>query len=302
LAFASGILGLVLGTCIVIFKRFCATTLQSEAEVRVIAGGARMLANIPRRSLHPEPPGSSRSMDSAFMAEGVSASTEAFRMMRANLYQSATMQTGHAILLTSPVPGDGKTLTTLSLAAVLAADQKWVLVIDADLRKPSHHKITGGDDGRGLRTILSGQCSWRDAVKPVSGPFGEFFSIGAGRMAPGELSSERMARFLIDARSRYDFVLIDGPSFPLVADPLVLAPLADEVISVMRLGHTPRAAAEEHVRRLSMVAHGYSVVINDTAPSEHYGVPPKPPSLGWWSRFQRRNVRNSRVPRALPRG
>lgn len=297
LAFASGILGLVLATCIVIFKRFCATTLQSEAEVRAVAGGARLLASIPRRS------GSSEGTSGreSFLGEGVSASTEAFRMLRANLYQSASMQTGHAILLTSPAPGDGKTLTTLSLAAVLAADQKWVLVIDADLRKPSHHKITGGDDGRGLRTILSGQCNWRDAVKPVSGPFGEFFSIGAGRMAPGELSSERMARFLIDARSRYDFVLIDGPSFPLVADPLVLAPLADEVVSVFRLGHTPRAAAEEHVRRLSTVAHGFSVVVNDAGPVAQYAAPPKPPS-DWWARFRGRNVRDSSIPRALPRG
>jgi Mrp family chromosome partitioning ATPase len=158
-----------------------------------------------------------------------------------------------------------------------------VLVVDADLRNPTHHMLTGGDDGRGLRGILNGQCSWRDAVRPVSGQFGEFFSISAGRPTPGELSGERMARFLMEARSRYDYVLIDGPSFPMVADPLVLAPLADDVISVMRLKHTPRADAEEHVRKLAPVAHGFNVVINDAAVVAHRGQ--RPPANSAWSRF-----------------
>ncbi|HEY6878199.1 MAG TPA: GNVR domain-containing protein, partial [Polyangiales bacterium] len=278
LSFASGILGLVLGVCIVLFRRFCATTLQSENEVRQIAAGAPLLASVPRR------PSATSDRDQGFdslMGERISGSAEAFRTLRANLYQSGHSGAGQVVLITSPAQGDGKTLTALSLAAVLAADQKWVLVIDADLRNPTHHLLTGGDDSRGLRSILNGQCSWREAVRPVSGQFGEFFSIGAGRQTPGELSGERMARFLMEARSRYDYVLIDGPSFPMVADPLVLAPLADSVISVMRLQHTPRADAEEHIRRLAPLSHGLSVVVNDTAPVIRRGQRTPPKSSGW---------------------
>jgi tyrosine-protein kinase Etk/Wzc len=299
ISFASGIIGLVIGVCIVLFRRFCATTLQSENDVRQISGGAPLLGSVPRRSL---PTGGSEDRGRAFdtlMGERVSGSAEAFRALRANLYQSGRVGAGHVILMTSPTQGDGKTLTTLSLAAVLAADQKWVLVVDADLRNPSHHMLTGGDDSRGLRGILNGQCSWRDAVRPVSGQFGEFFSIGAGRPAPGELSGERMARFLMEARSRYDFVLIDGPSFPMVADPMVLAPLADEVISVMRLQHTPRADAEEHVRRLAPLSHGLSLIVNDAVPAARKGYG-KPPAGGAWSRMWGRDARPAH--RALPRG
>ncbi|MET0286490.1 MAG: GNVR domain-containing protein, partial [Polyangiales bacterium] len=281
LGFASGVLGLVIGMCIVLFKRFAASTLQSEQEIRAIAGGAPVLASVPRRSLAASERG--QGFDS-LMGERISGSAEAFRALRASIYQSGRQGTGSVILLTSPSQGDGKTLTALSLAAVLAADQKWVLVIDADLRNPTHHMLTGGDDSRGLRGILNGQHSWRDAVRPVAGQFGEFFSVGAGRPTPGELSGERMARFLMEARSRYDYVLIDGPSFPLVADPLVLAPLADQVVSVMRLRHTLRADAVEHVQKLAPIAHrGLSIVVNDAAPVVRRGQR-TPPSNGLWGR------------------
>ncbi|HEX5657410.1 MAG TPA: GNVR domain-containing protein [Polyangiales bacterium] len=296
LAFASGVLGLVIGMCIVLFQRFAATTLQSEQEVRAIAGGAPVLASVPKRSMPAE---REQGFDS-LMGERVSGSAEAFRGLRASIYQSSRQGAGSVILITSPSQGDGKTLTALSLAAVLAADQKWVLVIDADLRNPTHHMLTGGDDSRGLRGILNGQHSWRDAVRPVAGQFGEFFSIGAGRPTPGELSGERMARFLMEARSRYDFVLIDGPSFPLVADPLVLAPLADQVISVMRLRHTLRADAVEHVQKLAPIAaHGLSVVVNDAAPVVRRGQR-TPPSNGSWAKLWGRDSRQ--VGRLLPPG
>lgn len=287
LSLASGIIGLVLGICIVIFRRFCATTLQSEVDVRQAVGGAPLLASVPHwskltagRSEHV----SSIKMFDSMISDGLSSSAEAFRTLRTNLYQSGRVRAGHVILLTSPSSGDGKTLTTLSLAAMLAADQKWVLVLDADLRKPSHHKLTGGDEGAGLRGVLNGQANWRDVVRPISGKFGEFFSIAAGRPSPGELSSERMARFLIDARSRYDFVLIDGPSFPLFADALLLSPLADEVVTVVRLGHTPRDITEEHVRRIAAAAHAHSVVVNDAAPVKAHSYTrssqPPPPRGG----------------------
>jgi tyrosine-protein kinase Etk/Wzc len=297
IGFASGVLGLVVGICIVLFQRFCAATLQSEQEVRVIAGGAPVLASVPRRS--PQSAGREQGFDT-LMGERISGSAEAFRGLRASLYQSGRHGAGSVILLTSPSQGDGKTLTALSLAAVLAADQKWVLVIDADLRNPTHHMLTGGDDSQGLRGILNGQCNWRDAVRPISGQFGEFFSIGAGRPTPGELSGERMARFLMEARSRYDYVLIDGPSFPLVADPLVLAPLADEVVSVMRLRHTLRADAVEHVQKLTPLAtHGLRLVVNDVAPAVRRGQR-TPPAGGNWARLWGRGPRPAQ--RLLPPG
>jgi tyrosine-protein kinase Etk/Wzc len=188
----------------------------------------------------------------------------------------------------------------LSLAATLAADGKWVLVIDADLRKPSHHILAGYHEEQGLRGILRGQCEWRDVVKTVAVENGEFFSISAGKMGPTELmSNDRMARFLIEARSRYDFVLIDAPSFPLVADALVLAPSVDSVLSVMRLQKTPRTLAAEHVKRLSRVAHDFGIIVNGAAAQRLYGYDAgnygvEPPRRSFWS-FGTRKSRGRQV-------
>jgi Mrp family chromosome partitioning ATPase len=126
----------------------------------------------------------------------------------------------------------------------------------------------------------------------VHGPFGEFFSIHAGTPGPTELmSSERMSRFLIEARSRYDFVLIDSASFPLVADALALAPLADAVLSVVRLDHTPRELAAEHVERMAAVARRYGVVVNGASSMKRYGYGtayPRTPKRSIFSLWMRR--------------
>jgi Mrp family chromosome partitioning ATPase len=69
--------------------------------------------------------------------------------------------------------------------------------------------------------------------------------------------------FLVNCRSQYDFIVMDGPSYPSVSDPLVLAPLADFVLSVVRLGSTPRKLAEEHLSAMFSVARGHAVAVNN---------------------------------------
>jgi tyrosine-protein kinase Etk/Wzc len=291
---ASGVLGLLLGALLVLMRRVFASTVQSEADIRTIIANIPVLAQVPRWNKQGQR--SAGQIAPAFdtlALDATSPFTEAFRTVRTGVYQAGRDRTGQVLLVTSPAPGDGKTTTALCLAAMLAADGKWVLTVDADLRKPSHHILTGHHEEHGLRGILSGQCQWRDAVRPVALPSGEFYSIGAGKMAPAELiSSERMARFLIEARARYDFILLDAPSFPLVADPLVLAPHADAVLSVMRLDHTPGKLAAEHVKRLPEVAHGFGVVINGGSAPAAYGYGygssyPPAPRRSWIARLRR---------------
>jgi tyrosine-protein kinase Etk/Wzc len=278
---ASFLLGLVLAALFVILRRFLATTVQSESDVGTVAGNVPLFATIPRAGKRGRlPAGASAPPFRSLAADPTSPFTEALRTLRASVCQTWQEHAQKVWLVTSAVPGDGKTTLTLSLASMLAADGKWVLVVDADLRKPSHHILTGHGEEQGLRGVLSGQCNWREVVRPVSVSSGEFFSIGAGKMAPGELiSNDRMTRFLIEARNRYDFILLDGPSFPLVADAVVLAPLSDGVLSVARLGHTPRRLLGEHLRRLSQVAHGQAVVVNGGTEVHAYGYGASQPNV-----------------------
>lgn len=267
-------LGVLLGAMLVLFRKMTAQTLQAEGDVRRVLGRFPIFAHVPPRTLGRR--GERKTATFDILGGGLNFDyVEAFRLLRTNLYHhTASADGGRVVLVTSAFPGDGKTTCTLSLAAVLAADGKSVLVIDSDLRKQSHSRLLGNSVGEDLRSVLAGASDWRDVARPVVVSTGEFHSIDAGGGAPAELlSSERMLRFLGEAKRTYDFVLLDSPSYPLVSDALVLATAADCVLSVVRLDHTPQKLAVEHVARLSRTAPSYALVVNDAqAHSLSYGT------------------------------
>jgi tyrosine-protein kinase Etk/Wzc len=284
---ASAPLGLLLGVLIVLSRGLFAGTFQSESDVRRSTSRWPIFARVPRRLVSAR-----RGRDSVpttpFDVLGGTLNfefVEAFRTLRANLSYSHSGsgegETSQVVLVTSPAPGDGKTTCVLSLAAVLAANGKRVLVVDADLRRQTHHILSGPSAGADLRTMLSGECPWRDVVRAVPVSVGQFDSIIAGGMAPVELlSSARMLVFLTEARTVYDFVLLDTPSYPLVSDALILASSADCVLSVLRLEHTPRRLAAEHILKLSSQAATYALVLN--------GLSLGSDGSGYASRYRRR--------------
>jgi tyrosine-protein kinase Etk/Wzc len=258
LRLAVGPLALLFGAFLVILQRFLSAAFHSENEIRRAVAGFPIFSALPKRSAP------SRAAVDPIGLDLSSPYAEGLRTLRTNLYHTLSSDQGCAILMTSPNAGDGKTTSLMSLAAILAADQKKVLVVDADMRKPSHHDFFGHPLSQGLRSVLSGQRSWPEAIQAIRLGVGSFDSLPAGRMAPAELlSSERMTRFLNDVRSQYDFILIDSPSFPVVADPLVLSVVVDCVLTVLRPHNTDRRVAAEHINRLSEVALSYGVVIND---------------------------------------
>jgi Mrp family chromosome partitioning ATPase len=111
----------------------------------------------------------------------------------------------------------------------------------------------------------AGEYVWRDVVLRVSEPADGFFSLPSGGTASPELlSSQRMLDLLNEARGRFEFILIDSPSFPLYSDALVLASLSDTVLSVLRLQTTERKAALEHVQKLAAAAPSFAAVVNDS--------------------------------------
>jgi tyrosine-protein kinase Etk/Wzc len=268
LRLASAPLGLLLGVVLVLARSLFAGTFQSEADARAALGATPVLATVPRRLRRRGErrgvvgPGSFDVVG----ADMASPFTEAFRTLRTNLYRAWQNGAGRVLLITSPADGDGKTTCALALAAMLAADGKRVLLIDADLRKANQSSYLHPADSppQGLSDVLRGEEEWGNVVVPIKVGVGQFYTLAAGDSGPAELlSSRRMAELLEDVRKRCDFVLVDAPSFPAACDALVLSQLVDTVLSVVRVGNTPRKLAFEHLRALSSGTAGQVVVLND---------------------------------------
>ena len=275
------LLGLLLGGLFVIARRLLATTFQTDRELRRGLGELPIFAAIPREAGAPR--GHVRRLAArSEMAPAVnslatdprSGFSEAFRHLRTNIYYASQASDEKVLLVASPSPGDGKTLCTLALAAALAADDKQVLVIEADMHKPSHHAPFQQAERSGLSTVLSRQIPWTQAIRRVRTRAGTFDVIGAGPIPPSPaelLSGSQLQILLAEARQTYDFILIDSPPYPLVSDALTLSMHADRVLTVLRPRNTQRRPAEEHLRRLAAVAARYGVVINDADATDSDG-------------------------------
>src|SRR5688572_3514809 len=283
----SGAVGLMLGAALVVLGRLLSNSFSSEAEVQSSLSPLPVLASVPkRRQRWARRPRRGRDVPFDLLGGDVNFEfVEAFRALRTRLYQTALApEGGQVLLVTSPSRGDGKTTVVLSLASILAADGKSVLVLDVDLRQGK--APTGIDTPReaDLRAALIGQCTFQDAVQRMTVAGGEYDFLGPDGPAPVELlASARMTEFR-------DYVLIDVPCFPLVSDALSLAPAVDAVLSVIRLDATPARSALEHARRLSAVARAHALIVNDPGSrwrqGEAYPVAPQrafSKSLGRWT-------------------
>lgn len=265
LRLASAPLGLLIGVLLVLGRSHFAGTVQSEGDARGLVGGLPVLGTVPRRLRRRSATRSDSASELDVFGSDVSSRfVEAFRTIRTQLYRSCKFG-GQALLVTSPSDGDGKTTCALALAALLAADGKRVVVIDAHLRKPHAPYLYGSLDGEtGLCAVLRGEAEWTSALELVKSELGQFYFMPAAGPAPVELlSSKAMSSLLDETRKRCDFVLLDAPTFPAVSDALVLATQVDGVMSVLRPGHTERRAATEHLRALQAAAPVHAVLLND---------------------------------------
>ncbi|MGE5785966.1 MAG: GNVR domain-containing protein, partial [Myxococcales bacterium] len=266
LRLASAPLGLLIGALGVVLAGIWSITFQSESELRRLAGATPVLGRLPtRRRMQKRKPVTLANFD--FPDEDRDPEwIEACRTLRANLYRMCESNDHAVVLVTSPAEGDGKTACALSLAELVAADGKAVLVIEADLRSPraDQDQFEGAPD---LLDVLQGSASWREAVRLVPSPLGEFHVLQANDTArPELLSGKAMRELLREARAQYDFVILDVPSYPLTSDALVLSAYAQCVLSVVRLRRTPRRVTLQHLRELIRnVPHG--LVLNDVDPA-----------------------------------
>lgn len=190
---------------------------------------------------------------------------EAFRVLRTNLQFLAVDRPLQTLLITSSVPSEGKSLTAANLAVAFAQAGQRVLLVDADLRRPSAHKLFGlGRTWSGLTTLLASGAALGDVVQetPVEG----LHLLPCGPIPPNPaevLGSGRMGEFLAQAKAAYDLVVLDTPPVLAVADPCVLAPKVDGVALVVRLGHVGHPQAKRAKAALESVGARILGVILD---------------------------------------
>ncbi|WP_183099403.1 polysaccharide biosynthesis tyrosine autokinase [Nocardioides pelophilus] len=193
--------------------------------------------------------------------------TEAFRLLRTNLQFIDLDQRARVLVVTSAVPGEGKTMTSTNLAIALAQTGRTVLIIDADLRRPRVASSLGVDPAIGLTTALVGKAQIEDAIQ-VHEPSGlHVLASGAKPPNPTEILQSRVTHDLIRRlRQSYDMIIIDAPPLLPVADASVLTTLSDGAILVVRHGQTTRDQVTDAVNRVSQVGGRlYGVVVNMVA-------------------------------------
>ncbi len=166
---------------------------------------------------------------------------EQFRLIRTNLAFSANKNKNQVILVTSSDVGEGKSMISLNLAAVLAAPGKKVALLEFDLRKPSIVKNQGLAPGKGLSEFLSGQTIDLSEIYQVSEEVPTLHTYPAGPIPhnPADLLlNENMSPLFEVLRRRYDYIVIDTAPVGLVTDAFILNSYSDTSIYVIRQRHT----------------------------------------------------------------
>ena len=167
---------------------------------------------------------------------------EAYRSLRSNIEYSSFDDEYRAIVVTSSVPGEGKSTTSGNLALSLAQSGNKVLLVDCDMRKPSIHKKFKISNMSGTAELLLRKESFED----VANCYNENLTIiTAGKIPPNPsemLSSRAMTAFIKEMKKEFKYIILDTPPLQAVTDAQVLSTKADGVLLVVRAGSTKRDA------------------------------------------------------------
>jgi capsular exopolysaccharide synthesis family protein len=190
---------------------------------------------------------------------------ESYRALRTSLLLSNLGAPPKVIMVTSARPQEGKTTTSVNTAIVLAQKGVRVLLVDADLRRPSIHKTLGMGPRSGLSNVLTGSATVQQTVttSPIQP---NLFVMPAGTPPPNPaelLASSNMRDLIAELRQQYDHIVIDTPPTLSVTDAVVLSPRADATILVIRSGQTTKQALRRARDILMQVnAHVAGVLLN----------------------------------------
>ncbi|MFO7963721.1 MAG: polysaccharide biosynthesis tyrosine autokinase [Desulfobacterales bacterium] len=180
---------------------------------------------------------------------------EQFKILRTSIMYPLAGNAPKTILVTSALPGEGKSFLSSNLAVSIALDiNKHVLLIDCDLRNPSLHHFFGFNAGRGLSDYLNGETDLSDLMLRLNG-IDRLSLLPAGTLPPNPselVSTEQMAAFMEEAKQRYNdrMIILDSPPQAIAAESAYLARIVDGIIIVVKYGRTPRQEIEDMVTNI----------------------------------------------------
>lgn len=170
--------------------------------------------------------------------------SEQFRTIRTNLQFTAVDGALETMLVTSAGPSEGKSFTIANLAVVFAQQEKKVLLIDADMRKPTVHYTFRVDNRRGLSSVLVGEHELEEAAIKSDIPNLDILPSGPIPPNPSELlGSNKMRHLIEEAKKLYDLVIFDTPPVLAVTDAQILANFVDGSLLVIRSKQTDQESA-----------------------------------------------------------
>ncbi|MBU9712168.1 CpsD/CapB family tyrosine-protein kinase [Evansella tamaricis] len=171
---------------------------------------------------------------------------EQYRTIRSNIHFASLDNEMCVITLTSASPGEGKSTTATNLAIILAQQGKKVLLIDADMRKPSSHFTFRADNFSGLSTVLINKIPLEDVIYDTPIPNLHLLTCGPIPPNPAELLSMlRMDWLLSEVRKQFNYVIIDTPPILSVTDAQILGDKSDGIILVVSSGQTDKRSAKK---------------------------------------------------------
>jgi non-specific protein-tyrosine kinase len=191
---------------------------------------------------------------------------EAYRSLRTNIQFASVDMPVHSLLVTSPEPSDGKSTTAINLAVVMAQCEHPVVLVDADMRRPSLHKVMRISNRRGISDLfIQPQVYLDGSLKPTNEPNLSVLTSGNLPPNPSELlGSEKMSQVIRHLRETVDTVILDTPPVLAVTDAVVLSPRVDGVLIVVRPGITHMTMLRQTVAQLQRVgARILGVALND---------------------------------------
>jgi len=198
---------------------------------------------------------------------------ESFRSVRTNLKYFIKDTESPVIAVSSTISSEGKTFISINLAAIIASNNNKVLLIGLDMRKPRTHKVFGLSNETGMSNYLIGQSGFESMILETNVENLWFAPSGPVPPNPAELvDSPAMKEFIARARKQFDYIIIDTPPVAIVTDALLVSPLTDFYLFIVRQRHTTKntlGLIEELHRNENIKSLG--IVINDISTTGYYG-------------------------------